>query len=487
MSSPVSAGFISTSKFVNCLPPESSHYFTHQNHSRSHVFFFDAGSIGEAIDGQCRLEDFAKSPRPPGAETSVGVACTFRSPKTTSYIRRCVKIRIEKIDPLDQRGVTEEQRLCIEGNIGEKCAVESEKASALPIKPPETDLSALSCKSFRIDLPPSPLFRVDIRDQREVGACYAAVASTLFDYARAEEGDPLIEKTSTLASAVDHKNYLDRRPTQGPKILDGGDASELLELLLADGACPDSGVRRRLRAEKVTEDELNLLYSYFVDGLDSIRRKKQTLPSSRGDELEPFRQCLGGYPSEVSKRIAATSVEPCNARAFVSLTDSLIHSAPMIACGNTLKFLNDQLSLGCPEIERMKLKKRWRVENIRFSAQPMEKKMAAFDRAFVNVRKRRPVAVTLPACILGGEIAKEEVKDFLSSKKCIDRHEMIAVGQKWNPIRKRCDVILRNSWGKAPCTTYDGLDCFPEMGTVSVDKQVFIEGLRAITRVSPAE
>ncbi|MBL7715825.1 MAG: hypothetical protein JNL01_10200 [Bdellovibrionales bacterium] len=455
------AGYQRKINEVSCVHAESfESTFEYWNHTRGPVFLVPHHRKTET----CKVTTLPTQAVKPGHVAIVRLRCIVRPSSAKLYFSYPFVMQTRFIDPVTQEEHGALETLHVRGFVSPTVCTDASRILEdrdPPLKTPRSD-----CNEFRLDLPPLPLSKVAVRSQGNTnGTCYAAASTGLYDYMRAAEGQNTEDPASTLAAAFDFKKYLDRDVKPGPKIMDGGSFFMLLDHLALEGACPHSEVTKKLKLSGLSEDDFNYVYSNFTDdlGMKNVQDLRKDLPSYKAkipNELDP--------------------------NGFIQRIDSVAQVNPELLRKSPVELYEKALPLTCLDSKRQKLKSSWQFHHYsRSNSQlPLSTLQQHLERSFFKSKNNHPVAVGMRACAISDDLptAVDELERFLESDSC-GGHALLLIGQKWNAEKNRCEVILRNSYGTGTCRYYSNWDCDRSLGTVSMDKEIFLRALKAISTI----
>jgi C1A family cysteine protease len=308
----------------------------------------------------------------------------------------------------------EERKLGLTTN-NERLRTLAIKGGIDPTLPHESTLATprVECASFdyRNRLPP-------IRDQGSMSWCFGFCAADLLSFKTGKNVSPIdaaISGHEQWGRNIFRKTADLMMRTPGPGDMEtGGRCSIALEgIMRAGGYCLDQNLP--------THDVI------YAERASDFRDQIERLQAVRAAEVVGAGPCSGDC--EVTSTAMAASIAPRASRAELAAavenpTDAVIN-------------LRNQ---ACKK--RTPFQARVRTAGTRFD------KTMGYQQIATQLQRGNIVGIAYDDDVLNSRYAKGSVG-----------HESTIVGQRWNATTKRCEFLLRNSWGK-DCSVYrNGFSC----------------------------
>ena len=458
---------------VDCIDQTSIFSkFDYSNNSRD-IEIIVPTHLEPTSDG-CWLVAYPTRELHPGESTSVVLKCALLHQHSAAYFHKTTPITIRRVNIKNKTELTFTEQLNSSGKLSKKCNPTKQQDV---FNEPKTTKD--QCPDFRMDQPGQPLGKVPVKFQSYTGACYAATATTLFDYMRAADGKSVADPASMLSSALDYKTHLDSNPVKGADILDNGVHDQLLDFLITDGACTQASVSKNLKLGTLSENQMNALYAVLTYRLKQFTDE---IKSRDKPDLKAINQCVRNFRSGLTDDFAwinqyfdPNESEGCHTKGWVNQLDSMLSINPELACLSTAT-LKDKIPLSCDDKDRVHVSTDWKLEHRSFTDPAFAGTERKFlDQVFFKATQKHPVQLAFLGCLLTKFDPSLPLKEVYASKECQSSgHSAILVGQHWNATKNRCEAILRNSQSITSCSDYSGWDCDLERGTVNVDKDVLL-------------
>lgn len=315
--------------------------------------------------------------------------------------------------------------------------------------------NADTCSEIRLDRGDGPFAKLPVYNQalraaRDPDMCYAITASLLIDANRVTKGQSLQQLTSPISIALNARRANSVAPESSRKVsyddsdmltylVSGGSISDAIAANQSKSACDQRWLERHVTL--FTDDRLAQSVDRFV--LSLVERSSALAPNP----------ALFTRAVENLERICAGNQIPINTVAFEELRppggDFIVEQQ---------KLVQHLQSNSLSPVQRQQL-------------------VAEFKKRFDPIRKIQLFAEKIHE-VLESSKSKGVGIGFLyralgntEHPNSVAGHAAVIVGRSFNPVTRRCELLVRDSYG-AECQTSTGtnrylLPC--ENGTISVE------------------
>lgn len=320
------------------------------------------------------------------------------------------------------------------------------------------DASA-SCSEFRLDEPGGSMEHVPMRDQRDLGTCFAYSGSDLVDTYRFTHGDTHYDKLSSpLDAAIESGTRYDKQPyLQKDKTyqmpFENGDACTVVNYLREHGSCELSKVEKAWGPEGVYK---NVIADYALF-----------------QKYEKIKNHPISAPAICSSASAIADLAPAK-----GLVDVL---AKALDTHSPLRYFQYLMATTCPANERI-------PASIPACKQINSGKdfESAFNAHFNTLlKKAQPMEIGYCSDLLekghkyAGLIKNKGLRPLVKTDICDGYdpgdpeddggHSSTVVGRRYNNKTHQCQILIKNSWGTT-CKDYSkDWDC--DKGKIWVDEK----------------
>lgn len=293
--------------------------------------------------------------------------------------------------------------------------------------------SANDCSFVRLDREKA-FNRAPAQHQGALHICYAHVAAQLIDSKR----DDSVQNATTYALDAALGAKIEAAPESSSP--NWGTPCEAVRYLSGNGPCPEYAVADAFKNPTDLDKKLAFLTQYY----SFYQETKATAGS-----LEIIGTSLQLY---LSKELGL-------AESFVPSADEL---KALLKQNSPVRYLRGIVSYKC---EKQKASSRAPASATECHEQK-ERGQKALRLIHDSLGEKKPVAATF--CI--------ESLTQLKPRSC-NKHSALVIGRKQNG--SRCELLIRNSWGKS-CEKYAShLKC--EEGDVWVDSQILAENISSLS------
>jgi len=379
-------------------------------------------------------------------------------------------------------------------------------ALSLLVIPAHASPGADPCSTVRLDLPGGSMEHVEVRNQRQIGSCYAHTAAQIYDSWRFRHGDTDYGHQSSGFEIGQRFKIREGRTSDEILSINGGFVESLIPMLLEQGSCSQLELDSLVKTgsiDKYASEIMEIFWKYR----DRYRKERRAFSQARAERDAQEMARERALPNRVlidntrnaairnarsSNRLAtddlfrgtvlAEGVEELkghNSRALV-IQNPRINYEDLKADGDTVDMFETISIINCPEARRIKTSAKFSLVNQRThygdrwyetgqekykAVQSISRIHREFDKGLEDAF---PVGISYCSSVLAeGKSFKPKV---WADDEC-KRHASIIIGRQRNPKTNRCEFLIRNSWGSegkySPDWTFE-----KEKGQVWVDAAV---------------
>ncbi|MBI3557802.1 MAG: hypothetical protein HY074_16195 [Deltaproteobacteria bacterium] len=325
-----------------------------------------------------------------------------------------------------------------------------------PPSPPLPTRENTGCTTdLRLDGPGSAIALLPVRQQGPAGICTAEAAADLVDVWSLSHRAPFgfasrSHRTSHIMAAIGAASHAQRKFVGGVKF------ARVYDWIRTEGSCDQAALTTASGlaingAYQRFEGDFNAIYDSLYESWERVNEK-----GASADVVAP----------EVAACITRSSFLSGVLHDFREVERALRQSTRS-------EFFRDLFLRACDShLERPHLPKLRPLELAGNSA------TRAIDAIFNRTVAPQPIAIgyckkvlTNPQDFKG--LPRGDAAETLEFREDDDRcgsHYSTVVGRRWNGPRRRCEYLIRNSWGQS-CDAYkdSGLDCDADKGEVWID------------------
>jgi hypothetical protein len=280
------------------------------------------------------------------------------------------------------------------------------------------------CGDLRLDHSfQDPMTFVPVRDQGEIGSCYANAGATLIDayrYSKGQRGWASATTLHLLKSASEEETDWKQA---------GGQVSSVIDAARKFGICVHPRVEEQFSIPEKNDTAVRRLAEIYA------RLHERNL---RGEDL------VGQFSQ--AQRAARTVIACLSAHGFPALfLPPVVEIAYLLQKHTEIEFLAGlarRICDGSGATERVALPE---LVDKDFLGQGDEAVRKEVDTTLD--RSKLPINVSFCSEVLRDPTYRGWVKEIGGWSRC-GHHESVLIGRRWEPVRGRCEYLLRNSWGR---------------------------------------
>lgn len=375
------------------------------------------------------------------------------------------------------------------------------------------------------------MVHVAIRDQHEIGSCYAHASAQMYDAWRFRHGKFSERDYADFSSGfwvglrfkIDENAKIESSSRiyrgSGPETdIDGGVVERVLPYLLREGTCSQrilNGVFRSELRDAPGSEGLNVdtYASQVMEKFERYQRRYFDGAAVIGAEFRAGGSAESRFPTGPRASADHTRVDPRSFDAQVELRKSSridvlkrailaegvkelraynesVLSDPEVeipyeklrADSNTVKMFETLGVIDCPEATRLMAGGEFAVRNTKtyVGDGPFGLGRRAYHpdrfKATVNAELDRGLVKAYPIGVAYCASIFDEGRAFKSKDygdAACRRHASLIIGRRRDPKdRNRCQFLIRNSWGRSCSSYHPDWDCEASRGSVWVDADV---------------
>lgn len=345
-------------------------------------------------------------------------------------------------------------------------------SGALPLALADED-----CSPIRLDDPGYSMEHVQVRDQKLIGDCYAEAAAQIYDAWRFLHHSKYYERQSS-GFEINLRYKIDHRAND----IDAGYLVDVIPMISKDGTCDQNEINHRLFKNNTNVDT-------YAEGIVRIHNserdafaKTTTGKSLSSAELKQINdhyleteiQKLKAYNDQNLRYNLYDSEFEADVRRFdldrtytnpVEVFDAL----GIISCDTKITMAAHPLHY------KHALFHNW----YRPQGAALRKIHAALDRK----EEAMPVGITYCSKVLkqGKAYRYQGTSDESQGGEVCGRHESLVIGRRMGPVSHKCELLVRNSWGKTCHYAQDLIpNCEAEKGSVWIDQDLLESAIFAV-------
>lgn len=328
------------------------------------------------------------------------------------------------------------------------------------------------CAEVRLDQPGKSFYQIPVRDQK-FGTCSVETTTQLMEAMARDQGYSAVTRFSSLELAI---RVAESFGDFTPEDFVGYNTAEIIQKAFRLGLCTQSSVSKSLRTQSLDEIKIQNLYSVFMERVQEIEKTRLAAHfdldkrSQLRQRLNPvdnvdmgmnrkyYQLHINGMNQQAAqdKLLVRDSVRSEAGIQVSAVLDSKYKSRSRILSG--LDSLKELFPISCESNERVNLKNIYKVDTLTYVygqgfVTYTAGSSSIVDRIESALHAKNALPIPIGYCaqpIIDGRGSDALPKDLRQNISQCGPHASLIIGQRKNPETKRCEYLVRNSWGKDP-------------------------------------
>jgi hypothetical protein len=325
-----------------------------------------------------------------------------------------------------------------------------------------TAATADDCTDVRLDGFGGSMEHVEVRDQRQIGSCYAHTAAQMYDAWRFMHDETNYEHQSS-GFEIGQRFKIGRNEYDNS--IDGGVVEEVIPLIFSGkpqkrGTCSqrelDSAFHNRNASMSIDEFASGIMAIFNRHNRRYLALREEYFGSRAANASPTLRQVPMAsdqtrvdrtridFSTDAAHRSEVLSAGKIELRKFLDdhwRVDGHIDFDQLRADGDTVDLFDTLSVASCPPSHRLGTKGRFDVRNHR-----ARNSRALIDGELDQGPRAYPIGISYCASVL------KEGRSYVDRQPNDDQcgsHASLVIGRRRSPKTRRCEYAIRNSWGQA--------------------------------------
>ena len=384
-----------------------------------------------------------------------------------------------------------------------------------PLLAHSDELARDACSPIRLDDEGGAMEHVEVRNQQQIGSCYAHTAAQMYDSWRFTHGDEYYERQSSgfeigqrfkirekrnvflLELLTDlHLNFLSKYLPEEDRSIDGGILEDVMPLLLEQGSCSQSeldGMFNNISVDQYASGVMRIFKKYQKKYYEMVAKERfrKTHEISKNREIDPFmvsdhtavrkmrsKEMNESYLKDgiFRREVLDEGVKDliANNNKVLRVKDLGIHYEDLRADDDTVNMFDVISIINCADARKIKVNAQFKIKNYSTNFNSNLAIRYINRELDLGLKSAYPIGISYCSKLLGKGFDYKTPQD--GAVNC-GNHASLVVGRRRNSITNRCEYLIRNSWGKS-CYGYSkDWTCEKERGTVWVDSEKLSENI----------